>query len=51
MVKISWTDCERNELLQRVEEERNILHPIKKKATLTGHILRRKYLLERNTEG
>jgi len=29
--KISWTDRMGNELLQRVEEEKNILHPIKKK--------------------
>jgi len=32
MEKISWTDPVRNEeVLQRVKEERNILHTIKKK--------------------
>jgi len=26
--KISWTDCVRNEVLNRVKKERNILHTI-----------------------
>jgi hypothetical protein len=47
MWKISWTDHDRNaELLLRVEEQRNILHEIRKrKAIWTGHILRRNCLL------
>jgi hypothetical protein len=47
MEKISWTDHVRN----RVEEERNILRPINKKPTWTGHILHRNCLLEHKTEG
>ena len=36
----------------RVEEQRNILHEIRKrKANLIGHILRRNCLLQRVTEG
>jgi hypothetical protein len=48
MEKISWTDPVRNEdVLQRVKEERNIVHTIKrKKANWIGHILRRKCLLK-----
>jgi sulfopyruvate decarboxylase TPP-binding subunit len=40
MEKISWIDCVRKEeLLERVEEERNILHTIKRrKADPIGHI-------------
>ena len=53
MEKISWTDHVRNEeVLLRVTEERNILHEIRKrKANWIGHILRRKCLLQRVTEG
>jgi hypothetical protein len=53
MEKISWTDHVRNEdLLLRVKEQRNILHEIRKrKANWIGHILRRKFLLQRVTEG
>jgi len=42
-MEIIWTDRVRNEkVLQRVNEERNILHTIKKrKANCIGHILRR----------
>ena len=47
MEKISWTDHVRNEdVLLRVNEQRNILHEISKwKANWIGHILRRNYLL------
>ena len=43
MEKISWTDHVRNEeVLLRVNEQRNILHEIRKrKANWIGHILRR----------
>jgi hypothetical protein len=42
MEKISWTDHVRNEeVLLRVQKEKNILHEIsKRKANLIGHILR-----------
>jgi hypothetical protein len=51
--KISWTDHVRNvDVLLRVKEQRNILHEIRKrKANWIGHILRRKCLLQRVTEG
>jgi hypothetical protein len=41
MKKISWTDHVRNEkVIQRVKEERNILHTIKRRiANWIGHIL------------
>jgi len=40
------------EVLQRVKEQRNILHEIRKrKANWIGHILRRNYLLQRVIEG
>ena len=47
MEKISWTDHVRNEeVLVRVNEQRNILHEIRKrKANWIGHILRRKNCL------
>jgi len=52
MEKISWTDHVRNEELDRVKEQRNILHEIsKRKANWIGHILRRNCLLQRVTEG
>ena len=43
MEKISWTDHVRNEeVLLRVNEQRSILHEIRKqKANWIGHILRR----------
>ena len=46
-MEISWTDHVRNEeVLLRVNEQRNILHEIRKrKANLIGHILRRNCLL------
>jgi len=48
MEKLSWTDRMRNEeVLLRVNEQRNILHEIRKrKANWIGHILRRNCLLK-----
>jgi hypothetical protein len=53
MEKISWTDHVRNEeVLLRVNEQRNILHEIRKrKANLIGHILCRNCLLKEVIEG
>ena len=53
MEKISWTDHVRNEeVLLRVNEQRNILHEIRKrKADWIGHILRRNCLLKQVIEG
>ena len=53
MEEISWTDHVRNEeVLLRVNEQRNILHEIRKrKATGIGHILRRNCLLKQVIEG
>ena len=53
MEKISWTDHVRNEeVLLRVNEQRNILHEIRKqKANWIGHILRRNCLLKQIIEG
>jgi hypothetical protein len=56
MEKIGWTDRVRNEVLRRVNEERNILHSIKgKKVNWIGHILGRncllKHTIERKIEG
>ena len=53
MEKISWTDHVRNEeVLLRVNEQRNILHEISKwKANWIGYILRRNCLLQRVIEG
>jgi len=53
MEKISGTDHVRNEeVLLRVEEQRNILHEIsKRKANCIGHVLRRNCLLRRVIEG
>ena len=46
MEKISWSDHVRNdEVLQRVKEERNIIHTInRRKSNWLGHILRRNCL-------
>jgi len=51
--KIIWTDHVRNEeVLLRVNAQRNILHEIRKrKANWIGHILRRKCLLKQVIEG
>ena len=53
MEKISWTDHVRNEeVLLRVNEQRNILHEIRKRKTnWICHILRRNCLLQQVTEG
>ena len=53
MEKISWTDRMRNEeVLLRVNEQRNILHEIRKqKANLIGHIFRRNCVLKQVIEG
>jgi len=51
-MEISWTDHVRNEeVLLRVNEQRNILHEIRKrKANWIGHILRRNCLLKQGNE-
>ena len=53
MEKISWTDRVRNEeVLLRVNEQRNILHEKRKrKANWIGHVLRRNCLLQQVIEG
>jgi len=53
MEKISWTDHVRNEeVLLRVNEQRNILHEIRKrKANWIVHIFRRNCLLKQVIEG
>jgi hypothetical protein len=53
MEKISWTDHVRNEeVLLRVNEQRNMLHEIRKrKANWIGHILRTNCLLKQVIEG
>jgi len=53
MEKISWTDHVRNEeVLLRVNEQRNILHEIRKrKANWIGNILRRNCLLKQVIDG
>ena len=53
MEKISWIDHVRNEeVLLQVNEQRNILHAIRKrKANWIGHILRRNCLLNQVMEG
>ena len=53
MEKNSWTDHVRNkEVLLRVNEQRDILHEIRKqKANWIGHILRRNCLLKQVIEG
>ena len=53
MENIGWTDHVRNEeVLLRVNEQRIILHEIRKrKANLIGHILRRNCLVKQITEG
>ena len=53
MEKISWTDHVRNEeVLLRVNEQRNILHETRKrKANWIGHILSRNCLLQQVIEG
>ena len=44
--------CEKEEALQRVKEERNILHTVRRrKANWTGHVLHRNCLLQDIIEG
>jgi hypothetical protein len=51
-MEFSWTDRVRNEVLQRVKEERNILKTIKRrKSNWICHILRRNCLLNHVIEG
>jgi hypothetical protein len=48
----SWTDPVKNGVLHGVEEERNILHTIKRrKANWIGHILSRNSLIKHVIEG
>jgi hypothetical protein len=50
--KINRTDGVRNEeVLQRVKEERNIVHTIKRMPNWSGHILHRNCLLKQVIEG
>jgi hypothetical protein len=53
MEKISWTDhVEKEEVLLRVKEQKNLLHEIsKRKANWIGHILCRNCLLQQVIEG
>jgi len=52
MEKIVCADRVRNEALERVEEEKNILQRVKrKKANMIGHILRWNCLLKHVIEG
>ena len=50
MGKIGWMDRVRNEVLQRVKEERNNLHTIKRR-NWTGHKWHRNCLLNYVIEG
>jgi len=51
MEKIIWTDLVKNEVLHRVEEERNILLSVqRRKANWIGHMLRGNWLLKRGIE-
>jgi len=55
-MKISWNDCVRNEVLQRVKEDRNILQTIERSnAKWISRILRknclRKHVIEGKIEG
>jgi len=51
--RISWTERVRNEqIFQKVKEERNVLHTMKrKKSNWIGHILRRNCPLKHINEG
>jgi hypothetical protein len=52
MEKISWIDHVRNEVVLRVNEQRNIIHEIPKwKANWISHILHRNCLLKQVIEG
>jgi hypothetical protein len=52
MKKFGWTDCVRNEVLQRVKDERNIVHTVTNtKPNWIGHILCRKCFMIYAIEG
>ena len=53
MEEISWTDRVRNEeVLQKVKEESDIIHTVKRRKTSwIGHIVRRNWLLKHVIEG
>ena len=53
MMKVSWTDRVKNEeILISEKEERNMLHTMKiRKVKWIGHVLCRKCLLKKVTEG
>jgi hypothetical protein len=52
MEKISWPDRVKDEVLQRVKEERNILTTIQeRKGNWIGHILRRNCLVKHISDG
>jgi hypothetical protein len=52
MEKINWTDRVRYEVLHRVNEERNILHTIKRrKVNWIGHVLHTNCLLKHIIDG
>ena len=53
MAKISWTDhVRKQEVLLRANEQRNILHEIRKRETnWIGHVLHRKCLQQHVIEG
>jgi len=51
-MEISWNIHVKNEALQRIKEERNILYAIKRrKVKWSGHILRRYGIIKHVTEG
>jgi len=53
MEKITRTDCVRNVVLQRVKEERNVLHTYTiqgRKSKWIGHILRRNFRVDRRKD-
>jgi hypothetical protein len=52
MGKISWTQSVQNDVLRRVNGERNILRTMqRRKSNWTGHMLRRNCLTKHVTEG
>jgi hypothetical protein len=51
-MEISWTDHVRNEeLLLRVNEQRNILHEIRERKAWIGHICILNQIIEENIKG
>jgi hypothetical protein len=51
MKYVIWTDHVRNEVLQKVKEERKILQTIKRKANWIGHILHSNCFLKHVIDG